>query len=70
MNFDISFFNALLRTLCQGKSVVDARNLHHKLKHDFKPNLMTFNILISGWKCVEEAKSFYKETHDKKKNQT
>ncbi|PKA48911.1 Putative pentatricopeptide repeat-containing protein [Apostasia shenzhenica] len=54
-------FNALLRTLCQEKSMNDARNVYHSLKNEFKPNLFTFNILLSGWKSSEEAESFFKE---------
>ncbi|MBA0715114.1 hypothetical protein Golax_014036 [Gossypium laxum] len=59
--FDISCFNALLRTLCQEKSMKDARNVYHSLKHDFRPNLQTFNILLSGWKSSEEAEGFFEE---------
>ncbi|GMH24598.1 hypothetical protein Nepgr_026441 [Nepenthes gracilis] len=59
--FDTTCFNALLRTLCQEKSVTDARNVYHSLKHDFKPNLQTFNILLSGWKSSEEADGFFQE---------
>ncbi|KAF3322280.1 pentatricopeptide repeat-containing protein [Carex littledalei] len=65
-NFDVSCFNALLRTLSQEKSMSDARNVYHSLKHEFKPNLITFNILLSGWKSVEEAESFFKEMQDLK----
>ncbi|XP_010259824.1 PREDICTED: putative pentatricopeptide repeat-containing protein At1g02420 [Nelumbo nucifera] len=59
--FDTNCFNALLRTLCQEKSMTDARNVYHSLKHDFRPNLQTFNILLSGWKSSEEAESFFEE---------
>ncbi|GAB2298510.1 hypothetical protein Dimus_032573 [Dionaea muscipula] len=59
--FDSLCFNALLRTLCQEKSMVDARNVYHVLKRDFKPNLQTFNILLSGWKSAEEAEEFLEE---------
>ncbi|XP_039008402.1 putative pentatricopeptide repeat-containing protein At1g02420 [Hibiscus syriacus] len=59
--FDISCFNALLRTLSQEKSMTDARNVYHSLKHDFRPNLQTFNILLSGWKSYEEAEGFFDE---------
>uniref|UniRef100_A0A2P2KYP7 Pentatricopeptide repeat-containing protein At1g02420 n=1 Tax=Rhizophora mucronata TaxID=61149 RepID=A0A2P2KYP7_RHIMU len=59
--FDTSCFNALLRTLCQEKSMTDARNVYHKLKKEFRPNLQTFNILLSGWKSSEEAESFFEE---------
>ncbi|TYH43352.1 hypothetical protein ES332_D11G122500v1 [Gossypium tomentosum] len=59
--FDVSCFNALLRTLCQEKSMKDARNVYHSLKHDFRPNLQTFNILLSGWKSSEEAEGFFEE---------
>ncbi|PKI64292.1 hypothetical protein CRG98_015315 [Punica granatum] len=62
--FDTTCFNGLLRTLCQEKSMSDARNVYHSLKHDFHPNLMTFNILLSGWKSVEEAESFFEEMKD------
>ncbi|WCJ22667.1 Pentatricopeptide repeat (PPR) superfamily protein [Euphorbia peplus] len=59
--FDTGCFNALLRTLCQEKSMSDARNVYHSLKHQFKPNLQTFNILLSGWKCPVEAEAFFEE---------
>ncbi|XVE73491.1 hypothetical protein DITRI_Ditri11bG0122100 [Diplodiscus trichospermus] len=59
--FDVACFNALLRTLCQEKSMKDARNVYHSLKHDFRPNLHTFNILLSGWKSSEEAEGFFEE---------
>uniref|UniRef100_A0A5B7BGD0 Pentatricopeptide repeat-containing protein n=1 Tax=Davidia involucrata TaxID=16924 RepID=A0A5B7BGD0_DAVIN len=59
--FDTTCFNALLRTLCQEKSMTDARNVYHSLKHEFQPNLQTFNILLSGWKSSEEAEGFFEE---------
>ncbi|XP_027925686.1 putative pentatricopeptide repeat-containing protein At1g02420 isoform X2 [Vigna unguiculata] len=59
--FDTNCFNALLRTLCQEKSMTDARNVYHSLKHRFRPNLQTFNILLSGWKTPEDAEGFFKE---------
>ncbi|GMH27007.1 hypothetical protein Nepgr_028850 [Nepenthes gracilis] len=59
--FDTTCFNALLRTLCQEKSMTDAMNVYHSLKHDFKPNLQTFNILLSGWKSSEEVDGFFQE---------
>ncbi|PON88728.1 Pentatricopeptide repeat [Trema orientale] len=59
--FDTNCFNALLRTLCQEKSMTDARNVYHSLKHSFRPNLQTFNILLSGWKSAEEAEGFFEE---------
>ncbi|CAN0899273.1 Putative pentatricopeptide repeat-containing protein At1g02420 [Linum grandiflorum] len=59
--FDTACFNALLRTLCQEKSMVDARNVYHALKAEFTPNLWTFNVLLSGWKSVEEAELFFRE---------
>lgn len=59
--FDTTCYNALLRTLCQERSMVDARNVYHSLKHDFTPNLQTFNILLSGWKSPEEAEGFFEE---------
>ncbi|KAK8588178.1 hypothetical protein V6N13_087124 [Hibiscus sabdariffa] len=62
--FDISCFNALLRTLCQEKSMKDARNVYHSLKHYFRPNLQTFNILLSGWKSSEEAEGFFEEMRE------
>ncbi|KAK4795276.1 hypothetical protein SAY86_013270 [Trapa natans] len=62
--FDTACFNGLLRTLCQEKSMTDARNVYHSLKRDFHPNLMTFNILLSGWKSREEAESFFDEMKD------
>ncbi|WVY89515.1 hypothetical protein V8G54_035029 [Vigna mungo] len=58
---DINCFNALLRTLCQEKSMTDARNVYHSLKHRFCPNLQTFNILLSGWKTPEDVEGFLKE---------
>ncbi|KAJ0979979.1 hypothetical protein J5N97_015453 [Dioscorea zingiberensis] len=60
-SFDTVCFNALLRTLCQEKSMADARNVYHSLKHDFRPDLQTFNILLSGWKSSEEAEGFFEE---------
>ncbi|PKU85745.1 putative pentatricopeptide repeat-containing protein At1g02420 [Dendrobium catenatum] len=59
--FNTDCFNALLRTLCQEKSMSDARNVYHSLKHEFRPNLQSFNILLSGWKSSEEAEGFFKE---------
>ncbi|KAM1120203.1 hypothetical protein ACFX2J_044112 [Malus domestica] len=59
--FDTMCFNSLLRTLCQEKSMADARNVYHSLKQNFKPNLQTFNILLSGWKTSEEAEGFFEE---------
>ncbi|KAF9613687.1 hypothetical protein IFM89_010129 [Coptis chinensis] len=59
--FDTSCYNGLLRTLCQEKSMSDARNVYHCLKKEFKPNLQTFNILLSGWKSSEEAEGFFEE---------
>lgn len=62
--FDTTCFNGLLRTLCQEKSMTDARNVYHSLKRDFHPDLITFNILLSGWKSAEEAESFFDEMKD------
>ncbi|KAB1206197.1 hypothetical protein CJ030_MR7G014370 [Morella rubra] len=62
--FDTGCFNALLRTLCQEKSMVDARNVYHSLKRNFRPNLRTFNILLSGWKSTEEAEAFFGEMRE------
>ncbi|KAJ4967687.1 hypothetical protein NE237_014388 [Protea cynaroides] len=62
--FDTTFYNALLRALCQEKSMSDARNVYHSLKHEFRPNLQTFNILLSGWKSSEEAEKFFHEMTD------
>lgn len=62
--FDTNCFNALLRTLCQEKSMTDARNVYHSLKHQFRPNLQTFNILLSGWKTPEDAEVFFKEMRE------
>ncbi|KAM7275314.1 hypothetical protein ACFE04_017180 [Oxalis oulophora] len=63
-NFDTTAFNALLRTLCQEKSMADAKNVYHSLKDQYPPNLQTFNILMSGWKSSEEAESFFKEMEE------
>ncbi|XP_061373637.1 putative pentatricopeptide repeat-containing protein At1g02420 [Gastrolobium bilobum] len=62
--YDTTCFNALLRTLCQEKSMTDARNVYHSLKHSFRPNLQTFNILLSGWKTPEDAEVFFKEMRE------
>lgn len=62
--FDVTCFNALLRTLCQEKSMTDARHVYHSLKYDFRPNLQTFNILLSGWKSVDEAEGFLEEMRE------
>ncbi|XP_057963572.1 putative pentatricopeptide repeat-containing protein At1g02420 [Malania oleifera] len=62
--FDTTCFNALLRTLCQEKSMTDARNVYHSLKHKFRPTLQTFNILLSGWKSSEEAEGFFEEMRE------
>uniref|UniRef100_A0A2C9VSC5 Pentacotripeptide-repeat region of PRORP domain-containing protein n=1 Tax=Manihot esculenta TaxID=3983 RepID=A0A2C9VSC5_MANES len=59
--FDTISFNALLRTLCQEKTMADARNVYHTLKKEFRPNLQAFNMLLSGWKSSEEAESFFEE---------
>ncbi|KAF6176530.1 hypothetical protein GIB67_007913 [Kingdonia uniflora] len=59
--FGVGCYNALFRTICQEKSMRDARRLYHDLKHEFRPNLQTFNILLSGWKSSEEAECFFEE---------
>ncbi|KNA18644.1 hypothetical protein SOVF_068830 [Spinacia oleracea] len=59
--FDTRCFNALLRVLCQEKTMVDARNVYHGLKGQFKPDVITFNILLSGWRSSEEAEGFFEE---------
>ncbi|EYU39162.1 hypothetical protein MIMGU_mgv1a021300mg, partial [Erythranthe guttata] len=59
--FDVHCYNALFRTLAQEKSMADARNVYHSLKHEFRSNLQTFNILLSGWKSPEEAELFFNE---------
>ncbi|XP_047313658.1 putative pentatricopeptide repeat-containing protein At1g02420 [Impatiens glandulifera] len=64
VEFDTNCFNALLRALCQEKSMTDARNVYHSLKFDMKPNLQTFNILLSGWKSVEEVETFFDEMRE------
>ncbi|XP_020101731.1 putative pentatricopeptide repeat-containing protein At1g02420 [Ananas comosus] len=61
---DTPCFNALLRTLSQEKTMGDARNAYHSLKHDFKPNLSTFNILLSGWRSAEDAEGFFAEMRE------
>lgn len=58
---DIGCYNALFRTLAQEKSMSDARNVYHSLKREFRPNLQTFNILLSGWKSSEDAEGFFEE---------
>ncbi|KAG2542625.1 putative pentatricopeptide repeat-containing protein At1g02420 [Panicum virgatum] len=58
------FFNALLRTLCQEKSMSDARNVYHALKYEFQVNRHTFNILLSGWKSAEDAEAFFAEMRE------
>ncbi|XP_010474658.1 PREDICTED: putative pentatricopeptide repeat-containing protein At1g02420 [Camelina sativa] len=63
--FDTACFNALLRTLCQEKTMTDARNVYHSLKNQFQPDLHTFNILLSGWKSSEEAEAFFEEMKGK-----
>ncbi|KAL3518730.1 hypothetical protein ACH5RR_021319 [Cinchona calisaya] len=64
VEFDSSCYNALLRTLCQEKSMSDARNVYRSLKHEFRPNLQTFNILLSGWKSSDEAEGFLEEMRE------
>ncbi|KAF8673700.1 hypothetical protein HU200_048449 [Digitaria exilis] len=59
-----SLFNALLRTLCQEKSMTDARNVYHALKYEFQVNRQTFNILLSGWKSAEDAEAFVAEMRE------
>ncbi|KMZ56681.1 putative Pentatricopeptide repeat-containing protein [Zostera marina] len=59
--FDTSCFNALLRTLSQEKTMVDVRIVYHQFKHQFQPDLQTFNILLSGWKSSEDAEEFFEE---------
>ncbi|KAL5217677.1 hypothetical protein ABZP36_018361 [Zizania latifolia] len=63
-NCSAQLFNALLRTLCQEKSMSDARNVYHALKYEFKVNRQTFNILLSGWKSVEDAEAFVAEMRE------
>ncbi|XP_009599804.1 putative pentatricopeptide repeat-containing protein At1g02420 [Nicotiana tomentosiformis] len=62
--FGVDCFNALLRALCQEKSMSDARNVYHSLKCKFRPNLQTFNILLSGWTSSEDAEGFFDEMRD------
>ncbi|RAL45948.1 hypothetical protein DM860_006102 [Cuscuta australis] len=62
--FDTRCFNALLRSLCQEKCMLSARNVYRNLKRDFKPDLQTFNILLSGWKSSEEAEEFFSEMRE------
>lgn len=64
LQFDTDCYNGLLRTICQEKSMTDARNVYHNLKRKFRPNLQTFNILLSGWKSSEEAEGFFNEMKD------
>lgn len=64
LEFDTNCYNALLRALCQEKSMSDTRNVYHSLKHEFWPNLQTFNTLLSGWKSVDEAEAFFKEMRE------
>lgn len=64
LEFDTNCYNALFRTLCQEKSMSDARNVYHSLKHEFVPNLQTFNILLSGWKSSNEAEVFFEEMRE------
>lgn len=58
---DTVCFNALLRSLCEERNMKDAGIVYHQLKRRFKPNVQTFNILLSGWQSAEEALSFYDE---------
>ncbi|KAH6793696.1 Pentatricopeptide repeat superfamily protein [Perilla frutescens var. hirtella] len=64
LKFDVDCYNALFRTLSQEKSMSDARNVYHALKHEFRPNLHTFNILLAGWRSPEEAEAFFGEMRD------
>ncbi|KAL9227163.1 hypothetical protein vseg_002888 [Gypsophila vaccaria] len=64
VDFDTSCFNALLRVLCQEKTMVDVRNVYHALKGEFRPNLQTFNVLLSGWKSSEDAEAFFEEMRE------
>ncbi|GAA0139642.1 hypothetical protein LIER_01146 [Lithospermum erythrorhizon] len=59
--FGTPHYNALLRSLCKEKSMCDARNVYGRLKHEFRPNLCTFNILLSGWKTCEDVEAFFEE---------
>eukprot|EP01018_Ginkgo_biloba_P009161 Gb_05336 [translate_table: standard] len=58
---DTSAFNALLRALCQERNMRDVKYVYHILKNRFSPNTQTFNILLSGWRNTEDARSFYDE---------
>ncbi|KAK8951968.1 putative pentatricopeptide repeat-containing protein [Platanthera zijinensis] len=64
LEYNTNCFNALLRTLCQEKSMGEARSVYHSLKHEFRPNLQTFNILLAGWKSSNEAEGFFNEMED------
>jgi hypothetical protein len=57
-------FSALLRMLCQEKSMSDARNFYHALKYEFQVNRQSFNILLSGWKSAEDAEAFVAEMRE------
>ncbi|CAK7348481.1 unnamed protein product [Dovyalis caffra] len=62
--FDTDGFNALLRALCEAKTLVDAKIVYHRLLKDFVPNLLTFNILISGSKSVDQMELFFEEMRE------
>lgn len=47
--------------LSSSNSKTDARNVYHTLKHQFRPDLQTFNILLSGRRSSKEAESFLQE---------
>ncbi|EPS57811.1 hypothetical protein M569_17007, partial [Genlisea aurea] len=61
---DVSCYNALLRAVSQEKSMADARRVYRDTKREFRPNLQTFNILLSGWKSAVDAEAFLAEMKD------
>lgn len=61
---DLAAFQKLLMWLCRYKHVEVAETLFHSRKHDFSPDIKTWNIILNGW-CVlgnvYEAKRFWKD---------
>ncbi|XP_019259672.1 PREDICTED: putative pentatricopeptide repeat-containing protein At1g02420 [Nicotiana attenuata] len=54
----------VLGRVAKEKSMSDAMNVYHSLTYKFRPNLQTFNILLSGWKSSEDAHGFFDELRD------
>ncbi|ERM94418.1 hypothetical protein AMTRI_Chr04g189960 [Amborella trichopoda] len=52
---NLQAFNTLLDILCKSKRVERAQELFRALRHRFKPDTITYNILADGWCIVRKT---------------